>query len=1096
MKRKTRGLSFLLSVVLVAGQIAVPAYAEEAVSGNAVTDETVIEVTEEDDPVETETVASEDVVDDSTAESDTAQEEAIETEETAGAGDETDGEADDVLEAEGTTWPDNTEVRTYGENTFYVCCGCLIGYETTGSAGYVTVDLSDLQGIITQIGGRVSLDGGNAMRSYEPFSGMSTLKEVTIPESVISIYDGAFSNCTLLTTVEFAENSNLTDIGEDAFRNCTALSKINLENTKLKNIGEMAFYENDGLAGIDLSGIELESIGRFAFRSCDKLTSVKLPGTVDSIGESAFASCGQLQTVTMDANSPIKNIANATFYDCSNLKNIMLPDAVEIIGDSAFCGCTSLTTVPIDSDKSRLTTISSYAFENCINLKNVILPDSVETIGDYAFGGSTWREYNTALTSFVVPKNCKSIGECAFCGCTALTTLTIPQDSQLTTLGDCAFYNCQGLSNLTFPEKITSIGESAFRFINSNGTQAIIRFDNPDVILQADAFDDKEYMTFLSEEGGTVQAYADTTCPNIKFNRFSDSISVNALPTKTEYLYGDTFSADGIDVRAVYTSDAEKTPTSVHASECTFTGYSKNKIGAQKITVAYGGQKNTFDVKVYYDMSKATVSYIPSQGYTGKGVEPELTITGKESGVKLTKGVDYEVTYSNHVQPGTATATITGIGSYKGTISKTFTIDKPYIGDCEVIVEDTIFDGGDEQKPRVSVSYNGIEVDKANYKISYPADVDVRNVGEYSIMLEGRNLFGGYGYYYYEVLPASMDDVESVEIPAVTYSGSQQTPNMELYFGDYCLTDDDYSVSFRNNTVVGNATAIIKGKNNFAGTITKTFMINPLSMSNVTVDQIAGVEYNGNPQTPEPVVKYGTNVLKKDVDYTVSYENNTAVGTATIVISGINNCTGSITSTFTITSGIPTWDTGNDWDDEDDDQFQTAPVGTVASDTGKKTIAKVTGNEEGKLTVTYMGTTNKKSSTITIPDTVTISGEVYKVTTVDAKALKGNKNVKKVTVGNNVTAIGKDAFNGCTKLKTVTIGKNVSKIGANTFKGCKNLNTIVIKTNKLTSKSVAKNAFKGISAKTTIKVPKKKLKSYKKLFRSKGLSAKVKVKGF
>ena len=67
-------------------------------------------------------------------------------------------------------------------------------------------------------------------------------------------------------------------------------------------------------------------------------------------------------------------------------------------------------------------------------------------------------------------------------------------------------------------------------------------------------------------------------------------------------------------------------------------------------------------------------------------------------------------------------------------------------------------------------------------------------------------------------------------------------------------------------------------------------------------------------------------------------------------------------------------------------------------------------------------------------------------------------------------------------------------IGKNAFKGCKKLKTITIKSGKLTKKSIRKGAFKGISSKTVIKVPKKKLKAYKKLFRQKGLSKKVKMK--
>lgn len=111
---------------------------------------------------------------------------------------------------------------------------------------------------------------------------------------------------------------------------------------------------------------------------------------------------------------------------------------------------------------------------------------------------------------------------------------------------------------------------------------------------------------------------------------------------------------------------------------------------------------------------------------------------------------------------------------------------------------------------------------------------------------------------------------------------------------------------------------------------------------------------------------------------------------------------------------------------------------------------------------------SKSSSSITIPNTVTVDGVIYKVTSVSKNAFKNNK-----------------------KLKRVTIGKNITKINTNTFYGCKNLKTITIKSTNI--ESVGKNAFKGINAKAKIKVPKNKLKSYKKMFAKKGQKSTVKI---
>ena len=113
----------------------------------------------------------------------------------------------------------------------------------------------------------------------------------------------------------------------------------------------------------------------------------------------------------------------------------------------------------------------------------------------------------------------------------------------------------------------------------------------------------------------------------------------------------------------------------------------------------------------------------------------------------------------------------------------------------------------------------------------------------------------------------------------------------------------------------------------------------------------------------------------------------------------------------------------------------------------------------------------KTSKSITIPKTIKVNSVTYKVTAIAANAFKNQK-----------------------KLKKVTISAQITKIGKQVFKGCKNLKTITIKSKKLTAKSVSANAFKGIGTKAVIKVPKSKKTAYKKLFRKKGLSKKVKIK--
>ena len=137
--------------------------------------------------------------------------------------------------------------------------------------------------------------------------------------------------------------------------------------------------------------------------------------------------------------------------------------------------------------------------------------------------------------------------------------------------------------------------------------------------------------------------------------------------------------------------------------------------------------------------------------------------------------------------------------------------------------------------------------------------------------------------------------------------------------------------------------------------------------------------------------------------------------------------------------------------------------------TAKGASYQVTSAAEKNPTVVYKGSKKQKAS-VTIPDTVTIDKVTYKVTSIAANAFKNNKKLKKVVIGKNVTKIGKKAFYGCSKLKKITV-----------------------KTTKLTKKNVGSQAFKVIHKKAAFKVPKKKISSYRKVFRARGAAKTTKV---
>ena len=149
-----------------------------------------------------------------------------------------------------------------------------------------------------------------------------------------------------------------------------------------------------------------------------------------------------------------------------------------------------------------------------------------------------------------------------------------------------------------------------------------------------------------------------------------------------------------------------------------------------------------------------------------------------------------------------------------------------------------------------------------------------------------------------------------------------------------------------------------------------------------------------------------------------------------------------------------------------------------------------------KKTVAYKAPAERSGEwSISIPDSVKIEDITYKVTGISDNAFFGNTRLSEVIVGKNVTTIGKNAFSGCGRLWKVTMGKNVTTIGSNAFSGCKKLRRLHIKSSKL--KSVGKNALKGAYKNLIIKVPKKKINKYKKLFKKKtGYNKKMKIQKY
>lgn len=298
-----------------------------------------------------------------------------------------------------------------------------------------------------------------------------------------------------------------------------------------------------------------------------------------------------------------------------------------------------------------------------------------------------------------------------------------------------------------------------------------------------------------------------------------------------------------------------------------------------------------------------------------------------------------------------------------------------------------------------------------------------------------------------------------------------------------------------------------------------------LDEKNLSNEEICSLYYSYShgtwPVRPDKMeVKFADQMLEEGKDYAISYQDAPDKTKTTVVITGMGDFFGTRTAELFAApqdedsqnpnQGKPNQNTGNNGG-------KTPSNGAILTEAGTGISYRVTNSNAGSPEVEFLNAQGAAKGAIKIPRTVKINEITYKVTGIAAEAFAGDKTLRHVEIGSNVKTIGKNAFSGCngissvsggaglvsigdgaffgcTSLKKFTVGKKVSKIGKKAFGNCKKLKSMTIKTTKLTKKSVGKGAFSGMPSNVKVSVPKKKLKTYKTLLKSKGISKKAKIK--
>ena len=615
------------------------------------------------------------------------------------------------------------------------------------------------------------------------------------------------------------------------------------------------------------------------------------------------------------------------------------------------------------------------------NDTNVVIPGEIDGytvtgIGEYAF------EYCEGLAGIEIPEGVASIGDCAFYGCNGLTDIEIP--GSVTSIGNSAFYGCNGLTGIEIPEGVTSIGNSAF--FNCEGLTGV---EIPESVTSIGnwVFNNCSSLTSMVVDPGN-SVYTSGNGNNCIIEKQGNTLIAGCKTTIIpgsvtgigSFAFRGCSGLTGIEIPGSVTNIGRNpfsgcdglTSIVVDSGNTIYTsGNGKNCIIEKESNALIAGCKTTIIPDGVTSIGDSAFSWC--SGFTSIEIPGSVTSIGN--------GAFWECIGLTSIEiPGSVTS----------------------IGDDAIVSSVTIY-GESGSYAETWAQQNG------------------------NTFIAGKM----------PQLKDISDCTATLAATSYTYTGEEIEPDVTVTDGEKILENEtDYTVSYENNVDVGTATVIVAGEGGYTGRIELTFEIVPeivseKDISGCTATLVAtSCTYTGTAQTPGVTVKDGATTLKNGTDYTVSYANNTKVGTATVMITGKGNYTGSRSLTFAITAK----------------NISACTVSKIANElyTGKALKPSLTVKDGGTTlkkdtdyTISYAD--NKKAGKATV--TVTGKGNYTGSKTVNFTIIKIVSGVKAASAGYNSVNVSWKKVSGVAGYKVYRAGsKNGSYKCVKTVKGDENTN--------------------------------------------------------
>ena len=290
---------------------------------------------------------------------------------------------------------------------------------------------------------------------------LKNITELEIPASVTEIADNAANGLLNLKVLTFANNSQCTTIGANAFNDCSSLASVSIPG-KVTSIGPKAFYNCTSLRDLTLEDGE-QILTLSGANQGGKISTISINGKYYS-KTAPFADCPLKKLyIGRKMNGSDRGWSSTTSYstyyhsiplaiNCTTLESVEFGEYASVIDACQFAGCTNLKEVKgLENIKS----IGEGAFYKCSSLESLTIPSNVTKIEPWAFKES-------GLKSMNISAGVTSLGDYAFADCRHLENFTFSEDCELTAIPNYFLYNAVKLDNIALPKNTLTIGDYAF----------------------------------------------------------------------------------------------------------------------------------------------------------------------------------------------------------------------------------------------------------------------------------------------------------------------------------------------------------------------------------------------------------------------------------------------------------------------------------------------------------------------------------------------------------------------------------------------------------------------------------------------------------